>query len=214
MSYNVDIYLVKKSNRMRNRNISKKCLFAKFKQEDWPFRKDIVGKVFKGQHMLSLGEPTWEYNEQRKYESKLFNNNSVHNYYNDDTQLILINNNFLKFIIEHYRIKMMEFLQKNIESIDSIIKIENKGLNLDIKHFLEKKKRLFREDDSFGKDINFNFLVIGLISEYKEWENYQVVNLGEECITKSSKFRYIVFELASIYKNTDWSKYELILTAG
>jgi len=115
-----------------------------------------------------------------------FKNKDTQKYYNSDHEIMIIEKDFVKNVIEHYTNKVKNYYKELLKDID----IKNK--------------------DTFTQD-NFYKLWEHINSFNSEWNMLTPYDLekGDE-VTNSWKFEYEIFELIRIYKHFNYKKNLLV----
>lgn len=141
--------------------------------------------------VYQLCERIFEFGKHCEFHSFLngvpfFKNKDTQKYYNSDHEVMIVEKDFLKNVIEHYTNKVKNYYKELLKDID----INNK--------------------DTFTQN-NFYKLWEHINSFNSEWNYLMPYNLekGDE-VTKSWKFEYEIFELVRIYKHFNYKKNLLV----
>lgn len=127
-----------------------------------------------------------------KHYQNFFSDKKLNKIYNEETELYLIEKEFLELIIESYRIYINNYYSNMLKTITSsgITEISEKNLSTICNHI---------------RSMSFEW--IGKEGPYK------LSNLTDS-ITTSHKYEYAIFELIRIYKTFDWENKNMFFYGG
>lgn len=139
-----------------------------------------------------------------------FSNKELNDKYTEDHDLFIGNKDFLKFVIEDYKEKSLDFYTKLLNPFQ------------EDKNFLDSRKK----EIGFPKDkVSYDFSSLTqdqinsideMISDIKykisdiSMGTYSNLDDGSDTIVNSWRFENAIFELVKIYKTMDWNKYYLV----
>ena len=207
MGYRAELYLCDKKNLGILNKITGEELINLYgnsedEDEQYPYRRDLLQKELGFKEIYQLGEPSWGHKDFDKNTSKVFDDEDLHDHYNEDNEMVLLNKSGLKFIIDHYQEKIINFYKKDLKTIEGLIKKKENSVD-------------FLSDKDYEFEVNCDTLLSNTKSMLRDWENYPPYNLDNpEKVTGSWKYEYAIFQLAHLYKTIDWGKSNIIYTAG
>jgi len=156
------------------------------------------------------------FNPPKNSSKPFFKQKEIHNYYNGDNELFIVNKYFLLYIIDTYKERIKKYYNDMVTPFfgtkDTIFDKTEPSLFLNsIK--TEYGKHTFDFSLITEEEQTALFKIFEHIRSMRiEWTCLSPINLddNQNQITDSWKYEYNIFELVRIYKSFDWKRNILI----
>jgi len=219
MGYRARVYLLDNIKIAELQQMTKSRLYNKCKkylEDGYLYRGDLLDE-YKAKEIMSLGSPAWDYRIMNKYLTPLFENKILHDQFNQDSELMLLDKEGLGYLIDFYRGELDNYYKKSSKCASTVF---------DVFNLLFQKQETFSKEEIFKivRDAGFSDgdFAEGLMSLKRNnlsmslsWEkDNPPYNLGKESLSSSWIYDHIIFELVRLYKEVDFTKNTMIYTAG
>lgn len=203
MGYRTYIGKIKRSEYEKIKNLSPEEL-NKFQSEDDEYYFDTSKYI---SEIYEFGKDT-QFDDENFY-TPFFTNEKCQELYFSDTELWVVEKDYLKHIIEHYRTKIISFYESRLNSF---------GFGEEVSKFMSQKPKLSWDAENFERQYHLDFsnitdkeassiwnIIHDAKSNLHEWKLNPPYDLdGGDEVSLSWKYEYAIFELVRIYKQFDW----------